>query len=67
MNTASRIEGLTKRFDCELLVSAAAAQVIGAQFGGCERHETEVRGRKDKIEVVIVPSARDLKIIDTKL
>lgn len=67
VNTASRIEGLTKRFDCELLVSAAAAQVIGAQFGGCERYETEVRGRKDKIEVVIVPSARDLKIIDTKL
>lgn len=67
VNTASRVEGLTKRFDCELLVSAPAAAAVGATFEGCARHECEVRGRRDSIEVVVVPRARDLKIVDAKL
>lgn len=63
VNTASRIEGLTKRFDCELLISAHAADIVGAGFEGCARTETDVRGRTSKIQVVIVPQARDLKIV----
>jgi adenylate cyclase len=64
VNTASRIEGLTKRFECELLVSADAARIIGAQFEGCKRREVAVRGRNTEIEVILIPEARDLKIVD---
>jgi len=64
VNTASRIEGLTKRFECELLISADAARIIGAQFEGCERQEVALRGRNTEIEVILVPEARDLKIVD---
>jgi adenylate cyclase len=64
VNTASRIEGLTKDFGCELLVSAAAAHVIGGGFEGHERIEVDVRGRNTKIEVIVVPDARDMKIVD---
>ena len=67
VNTASRIEGLTKRFECELLISADAANVVGGAFEDCKRAAVAIRGRSTPIEVIIVPQARDLKIVDPTL
>lgn len=62
VNTASRIEGLSKRFDCELVVSSEAARIVGIRFDGCRREEVDVRGRKNKIEVILIEQADSIRI-----
>ncbi len=64
VNTASRIEGLSKRFDSELMVSAELAKLVGASLAEFKTIEVDVRGRQDKIAVLAIPRARDLAIID---
>ena len=64
VNTASRIEGMTKQFNCEVLISGDAARVVGAEFGGFDKVEVDVRGRSAKIEVIVVPQAQHLAAID---
>ncbi|MGE3335282.1 MAG: adenylate/guanylate cyclase domain-containing protein [Rhodospirillaceae bacterium] len=62
VNTASRIEGLSKRFNCELVVSSEVARIVGTRFDGCRREEVDVRGRKTKIEVILIAQADSLQI-----
>ncbi|MDX2224993.1 MAG: adenylate/guanylate cyclase domain-containing protein [Rhodospirillaceae bacterium] len=64
VNTASRIEGLTKDFDCELLISADTARAVGAALDGLPRRDADVRGRSAKIEVIVVAKASQLELLD---
>src|SRR6185436_18697750 len=60
VNTASRIEGLTKDYRCELVVSEAVVKRAGVDLGEASRHEIEIRGRVERLVVRTLASARDL-------
>jgi adenylate cyclase len=60
VNTASRLEGLTKEFACQLVVSAAVAELAGTELVEAERHEIAVRGRTQPLTVLAVADARNL-------
>ena len=62
VNTASRIEALTKTYACELVISEAVALRAGIDLGDAPRHEIEIRGRVERLVVRTFASARDLPI-----
>jgi adenylate cyclase len=63
VNTASRIEGLTKDYACELVVSEAVVRRAGIDLGAAPRHEIEIRGRVERLVVRTLSSARDLPVL----
>jgi adenylate cyclase len=63
VNTASRVEGLTKTYACELVISEAVALRAGVDLGAAARHEIEIRGRIEGLVVRTFTSARDLPVL----
>ena len=61
VNAASRLETLTKDYDCQLVLAEEVALRAGIDVGGLERHEIQVRGRADATAFRIVRDARDLR------
>jgi adenylate cyclase len=62
VNIASRLEELTKTYNCELVVSddtVARADVDLSQF---PRHEIEIRGRREMLAVRTLERAADLPV-----
>jgi adenylate cyclase len=64
VNTASRIESLTKTYGCELVVSEAVVLRAGIDAGAAPRHEIEIRGRVERLVVRTFASARDLPVLE---
>ena len=64
VNTASRIESLTKTFTCELVVSEAVVLRAGIDLGAAPRHEIEIRGRVERLVVRTFASACDLPVLE---
>jgi adenylate cyclase len=62
VNTASRLEELTKRFDVQLVVSDEAMRRAGLDASAFEAHGAELRGRAQVLPVRLVPSAVDLPL-----
>ncbi len=62
VNTASRLESLTKDYNCQLVLSEAVAERAGVALPGFARHEIVVRGREEKMAIRVVPSAKDLPV-----
>jgi len=60
VNTASRLETLTKEFGCQLVVSEDVALTGGVDLSGYPREEVLVRGRTQPLRIRIVGSALDL-------
>jgi len=56
VNTASRIEEMTKRFGAPVVMSEDAATHLGDHTGEWQRHDVEVRGRTRPM-TVLVPDA----------
>ena len=61
VNTASRLEGMTKDFKAQLVISDDVATSGGLTLDAAQRHEVEVRGRMAKMVVRVVASATDLR------
>lgn len=60
VNTASRLEGLTKEYGAQLVLSEAVAERAGVDLGRFDRHEIAVRGRQETLAIRVVPEAREL-------
>ncbi len=60
VNTASRLEALTKEFGAELVISEDVARRAGFDASAFPAHETPIRGRRDTLTVRAVQRAREL-------
>lgn len=60
VNTASRLEPLTKDFGCELVVSADLAARAGTDLSAFPSHQIEIRGMREAMTVYAIPRAQDL-------
>jgi adenylate cyclase len=49
VNTAARLEGLTKDYDCLLILSERAAQAAGIRLEGATLHSASVKGRAQQV------------------
>ena len=60
-NTASRLESLTKEFDCELIVSDIVTQQAGISMTDYMRHQREIRGRQKPMAFYVVKEIKELR------
>jgi len=60
VNTASRLESMTKEFAVELVVSQELLDRAGVDLGEAPRHDVEIRGRQGRLAVRAVAKAADL-------
>jgi adenylate cyclase len=60
VNTASRLEGLTKTYECELVVSDETVARAGVDLSRFPRHEIEIRGKREMLAVRTLERAADL-------
>ncbi len=60
VNTASRLEALTKEFEAELVLSEPVATRAGIDLSDFPRHEIELRGRAGLLAVFVVGDTRSL-------
>ena len=60
VNTASRLEGLTKEYSCELVVSEEVLAWANLATANYLHHELTLRNRNAPLRVVIVDKARQL-------
>lgn len=62
VNTASRIEGMTKDYKAQLVISEEVLSRGGIASDAAERHEVAVRGRVEPMTVRVFESASGLSI-----
>ena len=62
VNTASRLEGLTKDHDCELVVSELVLARAGLDPGDYRRAELALRNRDAALRVILVEDAQKLAV-----
>ena len=60
VNTASRLESLTKDFGVELVVAQELLDTAGVALDEAPRHEVEIRGRQGRLAVRAVSRAAEL-------
>jgi adenylate cyclase len=60
VNTAARLESLTKDKTCQLIVSRDAARAAGWSAQGFHAEHVRVRGATEALEVLIIPKGRNL-------
>jgi adenylate cyclase len=60
VNTASRVEELTKRFKVELVIADSLSTLCGIPLDGFEKHTVAVRGRASELTIRTVKNAQDL-------
>jgi adenylate cyclase len=61
VHVASRLQDLTKQYDCELIISQAVAENASLDVGDLSRHELTVRNRAERVVIYVVPEARRLE------
>lgn len=62
VNTASRLEAMTKEFGAQLILSEDVTREAGATVTSYDEHEIAVRGRAEAVKIFVVKDAADLKI-----
>jgi adenylate cyclase len=65
VNTASRLESLTKDLKVELVVSEELLDRAGADLSAAPRHEVDIRGRHGRLAVRAIRQARDLTALSS--
>jgi adenylate cyclase len=60
VNTAARLENMTKAFACTLVVSDAVLRQAGLEAGDAALHQVRVRGKTERLAVYAVADPRTL-------
>jgi adenylate cyclase len=60
VNTASRLEALTKEFGVQAVVSDSVAEYAGVDLTRFEGRDVSIRGRREPLHVRLIPEAVDL-------
>jgi len=60
VNVASRLEQLTKEYDCELVISDEVARRASVDVSGYPQHLVTLRNRATPLEIRVVQEARQL-------
>jgi adenylate cyclase len=60
VNTAARLENMTKAFGCALVVSESVLREAGIEAGAAPLHQVRVRGRNERLAVYAVNDPRAL-------
>jgi adenylate cyclase len=61
VNTAARLEGLTKEYDCPLILSRRAAEAAGLDLSSHKLHEVAVKGRVQKVEFYALETVPEVR------
>ncbi|MEE2996326.1 MAG: adenylate/guanylate cyclase domain-containing protein [Pseudomonadota bacterium] len=61
VNTASRLEAMTKEFGAQLIFSEDVAKHVSSNAASMEKHTAEVPGRNEQIGIFVVKNAESLK------
>ncbi len=64
VNTASRLEALTKEFGGQVALSRKVADHAGIDLSGLESHDVSIRGRQDPLRVCVIGNAAALDVAD---
>jgi adenylate cyclase len=64
VNVASRLQDLTKEYDCQLILSEEVARQSGLDVAAFPRHQTMVRNRNEALTIIIV---RDLRMFSEEV
>jgi adenylate cyclase len=62
VNTASRLETMTKEYRAQLVVSEEVATHAGIDLGAYPSHDFEVRGRTEPVRVRVIADATELPL-----
>jgi len=60
VNTASRLEALTKEYGAQLVVSEEIARRSGISLDQFDKHHVDIRGRREPLEIRVIVRAVDL-------
>ena len=60
VNTAARLEGMTKAYGCVLVISTEALRQAGIEPGDAQLHQVRVRGKNERLAVYAVGDPRKL-------
>ncbi len=60
VNTAARLEGLTKEYNCSIVLSRRAAEAAGLDLAGQTLHECAVKGRTGTVEFYALETAPEM-------
>jgi adenylate cyclase len=61
-NACSRLEGLTKQYDCRVIVSRRAAETAGLDVRSHELHRASVKGLAQPVEFYALKMLADLRV-----
>ena len=62
INTAARLEGLSKTFECVIVISQETARLAGLDLSAYPSHIAEVRGREQTIAVYALPAGAEIAV-----
>jgi adenylate cyclase len=64
VNTANRLEALTKDYDCQFVVSETVLRHAGIASPKCDSHTVVVRGRREPLTVHAIGDAREVSMME---
>ncbi|MCH8110695.1 MAG: adenylate/guanylate cyclase domain-containing protein [Proteobacteria bacterium] len=62
VNTASRLEAMTKEHHCQLILSEQVEERSGVDLSAFDSEQVEVRGRREPLTIRVIPDARALPV-----
>ena len=62
VNACKRLEGLTKDYDCAVVVSRRAADIAGLDVKGRKLHQASIQGRTQTVEFYALKTLADLRL-----
>jgi adenylate cyclase len=61
VHVASRLQELTKKYECQIIISDLVAERAGIDVSGFPSHELMVRNRQDPIGIITIEDVQELE------